>query len=63
MKYSNEYVEALEKLARDMAGALEEAVSIIDDSRIALVNPKKAEKSVNEALDRYYLVNRDYSND
>jgi len=62
-EYSEEYVQALEKVAQQMVGALEEAASIIDESKMALVNPKHAEKSMNTALERYHAINRDFAND
>jgi len=58
--YGNEYVENLEKVAFDMAGAIEDAVSIIDDTRIALVNPVVAIRKLYCAIDKYHLMNRDY---
>ncbi|MGB2264138.1 MAG: hypothetical protein ACPH3C_03050 [Glaciecola sp.] len=63
MKYSDEYVQRLEDAAERLMFAAEQAVSIIDKTRLALVNPDVAQKSLDDALDQYHGVGRDFDND
>jgi hypothetical protein len=61
-EYSDEYVERIEAAAQDLMNAAELAISIIDKTRIALVNPDIAQKKLEDALQRYNGISLDFDN-